>query len=70
MMFDPDLIYTSQYVRDEIYFSTRVDNPGVVELHLPGETRTLKLSIAAAEDLLINLEINADTARHFAKKRT
>lgn len=69
-MFDPDRVYTKNVLRSELYFSSHGDMPGVVELHIPGCDRTLKLSAALAEDLIDNLEVNANAARYFAERGT
>lgn len=63
-MIDFDKTYQSEDIRSELYFSSYGDNPGCVELHLPGEHRTIKMTAAAAEDLQTNLSINTEFARH------
>jgi hypothetical protein len=51
---------------DNAYFVAHSDLPGIVELVLPGQ-QSIKFTVAAAEDLQINLTINCKVARSFAK---
>lgn len=57
---------------DKVYFSAHV--PGTVDLVIDPEIRyadgPLTLSVAAAEDLLANLALNADAARFMARNRS
>lgn len=56
---------TSEDIRNKIYFAFHT--PGVVDLVIDPELRReegpITLSAAAAEDLLVNLQINAEIAR-------
>ena len=53
-------IIVSREVRGRIYF--RCEQPGTVSLYVEGEP-VARLSVAAAEDLQLNLAINAEAAR-------
>lgn len=60
---------SSRQVSSEIYFSAH--HPGSVDLVLSEEVRRgegpITLSAAAAEDLLVNLQVNAEMARRMAE---
>lgn len=51
---------------DSPYFTAHSDNLGVVEFVIPSEHRSIWFSLAAAEDLSLNLEMNARMGRAMA----